>query len=417
VDGAGRLLRVSSADSPLETYSHDAAGNILTSARHQVISVDRGNRAVSAGDTSFTYDDDGQIEQRISGTEITRYEYDGNGCLIRVVLPQGEVVENTYDFLSRRLTKTVGGSTTRFFWDGEFLQGEQKDRGEPTFYITLPESPIPLGMIRDGQMHVLLFDQMGTVTEAFDEGGELSWASDYTAFYYLRQETAKVEQPIRALGQFHDRETGLYYNYFRHYDPLLGRYISADPAGYTYALNLYWYSSNACTWVDVDGQGLGSNGVLTLNWRCDWTANQKRDFLGKIKDQNNALKTAPATVSLPAPERPCGTAAKKWEKCKSEGNANSKRPVQNTGDPCKDNDADHRMELVLGGKDNCANMTPRNASVNRSVGSQIGRALSKAAKEGATSVTINKVIPSVNCKPPDSDSTPCKQNWSPNAAL
>ncbi|WP_256679534.1 RHS repeat domain-containing protein [Pseudomonas sp. Fl4BN1] len=32
-----------------------------------------------------------------------------------------------------------------------------------------------------------------------------------------------VEQNLRFKGQYHDRETGLYYNTFRYYDPAVGR--------------------------------------------------------------------------------------------------------------------------------------------------------------------------------------------------
>jgi RHS repeat-associated protein len=34
-------------------------------------------------------------------------------------------------------------------------------------------------------------------------------------------------------GQYYDSETGLNYNYFRDYDPALGRYIESDPIGLT----------------------------------------------------------------------------------------------------------------------------------------------------------------------------------------
>jgi RHS repeat-associated protein len=417
VDAVGRLLRVRGAGIH-EDYAHDMCGNVLVSATGAAIHLDRGNRALSCGGTQFTHNADGHISRRVSGSDVTEYTYDGDGLLINVRLPSGVVVENQYDFLGRRIAKSVDGQTTRYFWDGEFIQGRCAHDGDTEYYITLPESPIPLGMLRDDKMFVLLFDQIGTVTEAFGEDGKLAWAPDYTSFGYLRGESGEIDQPLRALGQYHDRETGLYYNYFRHYDPLLGAYISADPTGYTYGQNLYWYSSNPYEWVDVDGQGSLANGVLTLTWRCDWTEKQKRDFKAKIADQNRRLAAkGGAKVSLPAPDRPCGTAAKKWkDECKKQRGA-SKRPVKNTGDPCVDNDADHRLELVLGGKDACKNMTPRNASVNRSVGSQIGNVLNKAQEQGKKSVTITNVVASKKCKKPDRKTEPCKDNWSANATL
>ena len=42
-------------------------------------------------------------------------------------------------------------------------------------------------------------------------------------------------------GQYFDRETGLNYNYFRDYDPNIGRYVESDPVGLRGGLNSYTY--------------------------------------------------------------------------------------------------------------------------------------------------------------------------------
>ena len=39
----------------------------------------------------------------------------------------------------------------------------------------------------------------------------------------------KFTYNLRFPGQYYDRETGLHYNYFRDYDPRIGRYVSSDP--------------------------------------------------------------------------------------------------------------------------------------------------------------------------------------------
>jgi RHS repeat-associated protein len=408
VDAGGRLLTV--RGSANEDYAHDHLENVVISATGEAIRIGSGSRLAAVGATRFSYNDDGHIARQVSPEGERDYQYDGNDLLRSVRLPSGTIVENDYDFLGRRTRKSFAGSDTRFYWDGQFLQGEQSGSTPPIYYITLPESPIPLGLLHDGKMDILLFDQIGTVTEAFDETGALSWAADSTAFGYLRAETGALPQPIRALGQYHDRETGLYYNWFRHYSPILGRYISADPVGYRYSQNPYWYSSNPHSWVDYDGLGSLAAGVLTLNWRCDWTEAQMGDFRSKIGAQNKNIRSRSGRSvqvdSAKSYTRPCGTAAEKWKnECeKNASEAEKKRPVKNTGHPCTDNDADHRMELCLGGANECHNMTPCNASVNRSCGSQIGAVLRDPANAGGS---ITKIEAAEECTPPKPGTQPC----------
>ena len=47
----------------------------------------------------------------------------------------------------------------------------------------------------------------------------------------VADEPARAWTPLRFPGQYHDRETGLHYNFHRYYDPETGRYLSHDPLG------------------------------------------------------------------------------------------------------------------------------------------------------------------------------------------
>jgi len=51
-----------------------------------------------------------------------------------------------------------------------------------------------------------------------------------------------VTVPLRFPGQYADMETGRYYNYFRTYDPSIGRYTQSDPIGLAGGLSRYNYA-------------------------------------------------------------------------------------------------------------------------------------------------------------------------------
>ena len=63
--------------------------------------------------------------------------------------------------------------------------------------------------------------------------------------------------PLRLPGQYFDKETNLHYNYFRNYDPSIGRYEESDPIGLRGGVNTYAYVA-ARPLVRIDPFGLKS---------------------------------------------------------------------------------------------------------------------------------------------------------------
>jgi RHS repeat-associated protein len=59
--------------------------------------------------------------------------------------------------------------------------------------------------------------------------GTIVWAADYKPFGEATITVSTITNSLRFPGQYFDAETGLNYNYFRDYNPAIGRYIESDP--------------------------------------------------------------------------------------------------------------------------------------------------------------------------------------------
>ena len=77
-----------------------------------------------------------------------------------------------------------------------------------------------------------------------DENRQIVWQADYTPFGQTTITTNTLDNPLRFPGQYFDNETGLYYNYFRDYDPTTGKYIESDPIGLKGGLHTFVYAAN-----------------------------------------------------------------------------------------------------------------------------------------------------------------------------
>jgi RHS repeat-associated protein len=71
--------------------------------------------------------------------------------------------------------------------------------------------------------------------------------------------------PLRFPGQYADKETNLFYNYFRDYDSMIGRYIESDPVGLEGGLNTFIYTyGSPLNGVDLDGTFVAPAAAVTI---------------------------------------------------------------------------------------------------------------------------------------------------------
>ncbi|WP_244298032.1 RHS repeat domain-containing protein [Actinobacillus vicugnae] len=98
-------------------------------------------------------------------------------------------------------------------------------------------------------------DQIGIPREMTDSQGNIIWKGSYYVWGQLKRshENYTAHQPFRLQNQYFDKETGLHYNFFRYYNPILGRFVNQDPIGFAGGENLYRFANNAQHWIDPLG--------------------------------------------------------------------------------------------------------------------------------------------------------------------
>ena len=152
--------------------------------------------------------------------------------------------------------KEVDSTRTYFVYSNEGLIGEYDENGaEIRGYGYAPDSQWttdPLFYKQQGRYYWYQNDHLGTPQKIIETSGRVVWSAVYDSFGNVQIETAEIVNNLRFAGQYHDAETGLYYNLNRYYDPIIGRYLRADPYGE--GLNLYAYVfSNPINLIDPLG--------------------------------------------------------------------------------------------------------------------------------------------------------------------
>ncbi|KJZ47117.1 RHS repeat-associated core domain-containing protein [Pseudomonas fluorescens] len=263
-DPLNRLTRVRhTRDDPPESFAHDPAGNLLMQDRPGAATV-KGNRLLMQGDRHYDYDAFGNLIRERRGTAqklVTEYRYDCQHRLVGVTTPDGRSANYRYDAFGRRISKTVDGNTTEFFWQGDHLIAESS-REHYRSYVYEPGSFRPLAMLdgkgpRKACPFYYQLDHLGTPQELTDYSGEIVWSAKYNAYGKVTRLAfgggEQLEQPLRFQGQYFDVESGLHYNRHRYYDPEVGRYLTPDLIKLAGGLNQYQYTPNPTGWVDPLG--------------------------------------------------------------------------------------------------------------------------------------------------------------------
>ncbi len=233
--------------------------------------------AVTApGYNTYEYDGRGNLkcvgsrsDQAACVTPSVTYLYDAENRL-RGTSAGASLV---YDPLGRLFTSTtVGGTTTRYLYDGVNVIGEYSNSGTLQRRYVFGDGADEVLVRYTGSgttPEYLLADHQGSIIAATDSNGVVTSKLTYDEYGVPGPGNVGLFQYT---GQVYLSDLSLYHYKARAYSPTLGRFLQTDPTGYDDGLNWYAYVGNdplnatdpsGLCGVAFDVPGDPSNGVAS----------------------------------------------------------------------------------------------------------------------------------------------------------
>jgi RHS repeat-associated protein len=223
---------------PNVTYSYDGTNNRLKSATFstpKTYSYDAAGNRIGDGLNTYTYNDRGRLAQVRGNAVLDMY----------------------YNALGQRVLKAGATSRLYYVYDeeghtiGEY--GQDNASAVETVYL----GNLPIAVLTPQKYFYVFADHLDTPLVLVQPFGTIAWDWRKHDPFGNNAPIASAALPAydhRFPGQVADDETGLYYNYFRDYDPQTGRYVQSDPIGLGGGINSYGYVFNGpANYVDPAG--------------------------------------------------------------------------------------------------------------------------------------------------------------------
>ena len=285
-DGFGKLTIARTA-AGTGRYTYDATGNIT-----QITNTKDGTTET----VTLEYDTSSGWKDRLMKVNGSSLQYYGsspglpsvyqngrtynltwNGTcseLTRAVVG-GTTVDFSYFFGGLRKTKTSGGVTKNYYYDGDRLIAEKWSTGAYLLYhYDETGSPYAITYSANGSSYAkyyLIKNLQGDVLQIRNVNNTVVANYEYDAWgrvvsvKYANGNDINVSNhigvinPIRYRGYYYDSETGFYYLKSRYYDPAICRFISTDGRidlnDATTNLNLFAYCGNdPVNRIDSEGE-------------------------------------------------------------------------------------------------------------------------------------------------------------------
>ncbi len=267
-NNAGGLTRIQDGSVIDLKYTLDAAGQIIKAETTVPLEVEP---LLQTGSSGFAYDAASQVSTagysydvrgRKTASPGQTYSWDGASRLIKI----GDV-SLAYNGIDDLITRTQGGTTTRYFYHHALslshIVAEKDDTANKfqRYYVWTPNGKL-LYMIdaaNANKAYFYHFDHAGSTLALTDISGAVTDSYAYLPYGKLLKHEGTNPQPFTFIGKWGVRqEGGLYQMKLRYYDPATARFLSRDRLWprirVAKELNPYLYAKNNPTgWIDPTG--------------------------------------------------------------------------------------------------------------------------------------------------------------------
>ena len=226
------------------SYGYDNDGRIVTRggtfdvtnlpAALASASYDANNRLTQWGAKSLSYDANGNL----TGDGTNTYTWNTRNQLMSIA--GGSSGSFVYDALGRRESKTIGGTATNFLYDGLNMEQELSGTTPTANYLTGANIDEVFSRTTSSGTQSYLTDNLGSTLALTSSAGAIQTSYSYEPYGNTTASGSSSTNALQYTGRENDGD-GLYYNYFRYYDPTIGRFISSDPIGLAGGINTYAY--------------------------------------------------------------------------------------------------------------------------------------------------------------------------------
>ena len=189
-------------------YSNSEWRDLLTSFNGQAVTYDEIGNPLTFGSKSFEWCGR-QLERITDGDNTYVYAYNTDGD---------------------RVSKTVNGVKTEYFYNGSILAGQKT--GDETLIFMYDNNGDAFGFIYNGEEYYYIKNVQNDIVAIADKNGDIVANYYYDAWGNVTQITGNTAlaqtNPLRYRSYYYDSETGYYHLKSRYYSPEVGRFLNSD---------------------------------------------------------------------------------------------------------------------------------------------------------------------------------------------